>query len=172
MVYTARRKMWTARGWVYVQTAADGTDNHVVFTVDLHETRTVYASGIGTIVNGWAEKMENLTLSASENGTDYTPLAAFDNAELAAEWGHRHEWACPEGAPVTARYLRYEFDIATSQITDGAVHYVCVDADRRAHRSRYARASARGGPGPGRLRKPCRRTPVYQRVGSLRQLRG
>lgn len=28
---------------------------------------------------------------------------------------------------VTARYLRYEFDIATSQITDGAVHYVCVD---------------------------------------------
>lgn len=114
-------------GWVYVQTAADGTDNHVVFTVDLHETRTVYASGIGTIVNGWAEKMENLTLSASENGTDYTPLAAFDNAELAAEWGHRHEWACPEGAPVTARYLRYEFDIATSQITDGAVHYVCVD---------------------------------------------
>ena len=109
-------------GWVYVQTAADGTDNHVVFTVDLHETRTVYASGIGTIVNGWAEKMENLTLSASENGTDYTPLAAFDNAELAAEWGHRHEWACPEGAPVTARYLRYEFDIATSQITDGAVH--------------------------------------------------
>ena len=54
-------------GWVYVQTAADGTDNHVVFTVDLHETRTVYASGIGTIVNGWAEKMENLTLSASEN---------------------------------------------------------------------------------------------------------
>lgn len=44
--------------------------------------------------------------------------------------------------------------------------------DRRAHRSRYARASARGGPGPGRLRKPCRRTPVYQRVGSLRQLRG
>ena len=114
-------------GWVYVQTAADGTDNHVVFTVDLHETRTVYASGIGTIVNGWAEKMENLTLSASENGTDYTPLVAFDNAELAAEWGHRHEWACPEGAPVTARYLRYEFDIATSQITDGAVHYVCVD---------------------------------------------
>ena len=114
-------------GWVYVQTAADGTDNHVVFTVDLHETRTVYASGIGTIVNGWAEKMENLTLSASENGTDYTPLAAFDNAELAAEWGHRHEWACPEGAPVTARYLRYEFDIVTSQITDGAVHYVCVD---------------------------------------------
>lgn len=84
-------------GWVYVQTAADGTDNHVVFTVDLHETRTVYASGIGTIVNGWAEKMENLTLSASENGTDYTPLATFDNAELAAEWGHRHEWACPEG---------------------------------------------------------------------------
>lgn len=65
-------------GWVYVQTAADGTDNHVVFTVDLHEARTVYASGIGTIVNGWAEKMENLTLSASENGTDYTPLAAFD----------------------------------------------------------------------------------------------
>jgi len=114
-------------GWVYVQTAADGTDNHVVFTVDLHEARTVYASGIGTIVNGWAEKMENLTLSASENGTDYTPLAAFDNAELAAEWGHRHEWACPEGAPVTARYLRYEFDIVTSQITDGAVHYVCVD---------------------------------------------
>lgn len=125
-VYGAQENV-DGEGWVYVQTAADGTDNHVVFTVDLHETRTVYASGIGTIVNGWAEKMENLTLSASENGTDYTPLAAFDNAELAAEWGHRHEWACPEGAPVTARYLRYEFDIATSQITDGAVHYVCVD---------------------------------------------
>ncbi|MFR1358622.1 MAG: discoidin domain-containing protein [Ruthenibacterium lactatiformans] len=124
-VYGAQENV-DGEGWVYVQTAADGTDNHVVFTVDLHETRTVYASGIGTIVNGWAEKMENLTLSASENGTNYTPLAACDNAELAAEWGPP-EWACPEGAPVTARYLRYEFDIATSQITDGAVHYVCVD---------------------------------------------
>ena len=70
-----------------IQTAADGTDNHVVFTVDLHETRTVYASGIGTIVNGWAEKMENLTLSASENGYGLYPLATFDNAELAAEVG-------------------------------------------------------------------------------------
>lgn len=56
-VYGAQENV-DGEGWVYVQTAADGTDNHVVFTVDLHETRTVYASGIGTIVNGWAEKME------------------------------------------------------------------------------------------------------------------
>ena len=50
-VYCAQENV-DGGGWVYVQTAADGKDNHVVFTVDLHETRTVYASGIGTIVNG------------------------------------------------------------------------------------------------------------------------
>ena len=173
MVYTARRKMWTARAGSACEQRRRARTNGVVITVDLHETRTVYASGIGTIVNGWAEKMENLTLSASENGTDYTPLAAFDNAELAAPSGGRyHEWACPEGAPVTARYLRYEFDIATSQITDGAVHYVCVDEIDVRTEADTPEPPPVVDPDPGDCVTACLQLDarIYQR-GSLRQPR-
>lgn len=77
-------------GWVYVQTAADGTDNHVVFHVDLGGSFPVYQTGIGTIVNGWAEPMQNLVISYSADGTEFHELARFDNNELAEPMGHRH----------------------------------------------------------------------------------
>ena len=114
-------------GWLYVQTAGDGTDNHVTFDVDLGGAFPIYETGIGTIVNGWAEPMQNLTVSYSQNSTDYTELATFDNDELAAGMGHRHTWTAQEDSPVTASKLRYEFDIVAEQITDGKVHYTCMD---------------------------------------------
>ena len=114
-------------GWLYVQTAADGTDNHVTFTVDLGGHFPVYQTGIGTIVNGWAEPMQNLTIAYSDNGADFTELIRFENEVLAAPMGHRHQWSCPEDAPVTASALRFEFDIAAQTVPDGGIHYTCID---------------------------------------------
>ena len=114
-------------GWVYVQTAADGTDNHVVFHVDLGGSFPVYQTGIGTIVNGWAEPMQNLVISYSADGTEFHELARFDNNELAEPMGHRHQWSCTEDAPITASALRFEFDIVAQTISGGGVRYTCID---------------------------------------------
>lgn len=114
-------------GWLYVQTAADGTDNHVTFTVDLGGSFPVYQTGIGTIVNGWAEPMQNLTISYSDNGADFIELIRFENEALSAPMGHRHQWSCPEGAPITASALRFEFDIVAQTIPGGGIHYTCID---------------------------------------------
>lgn len=114
-------------GWVYVQTAADGTDNHVTLTADLGGSYPVYKTSIGTIVNGWAEPMQNLKISYSEDGISYTELAAFDNADLSAPMGHRHEWTAPEGTPITASKLLFEFDIVAETLTESRVRYTCID---------------------------------------------
>lgn len=113
--------------WIYVQTNSDGTNNHVSLTVDMHGLQTVYRSSIGTVVEGWADKMENLVLSASLDGTSYTEVVTFDNAALAPLGVHRPEWVSPEGAPIMAQYLKYEFDISSATPADSKQYYVCLD---------------------------------------------